>query len=151
VVGKAATSLRPSIAKGGIATDFAPERDLTLSSLDLPRDHRKAYVAAPPAMSTAPQEAAGPAPAPVPIRAWPWRQVVMTSGGFTDLVRARTTGHVSAAVALSPLVTRLERIEADLPMNTSFFAQHNFSAPARNVDELRAGLTRALRQGLYCP
>jgi len=26
-------------------------------------------------------------------------------------------------------------------MNTNFFAQHNFSAPARNVDELRAGLS----------
>jgi ribosomal protein S12 methylthiotransferase accessory factor len=39
------------------------------------------------------------------------------------------------------VVTRLERIEADLPMNTNFQAQHNFSAPAQSVDQLRAGLS----------
>jgi ribosomal protein S12 methylthiotransferase accessory factor len=39
------------------------------------------------------------------------------------------------------VVTRLERIEADLPMNTNFFAAHNFSAPAQSVDQLRSGLT----------
>jgi thiazole/oxazole-forming peptide maturase SagD family component len=42
---------------------------------------------------------------------------------------------------LTGVVTRLERIEADLPMNTNYYAAHNFSAPAQNVDELRAGLT----------
>jgi oxazoline/thiazoline synthase len=46
--------------------------------------------------------------------------------------------HVSP---LTGVVTRLERIEADLPMNTNYYAAHNFSTPARNVDELRAGLT----------
>jgi ribosomal protein S12 methylthiotransferase accessory factor len=46
--------------------------------------------------------------------------------------------HVSP---LTGVVTRLERIEADLPMNTNYYAAHNFSAPARNVDQLRAGLT----------
>jgi ribosomal protein S12 methylthiotransferase accessory factor len=46
--------------------------------------------------------------------------------------------HVSP---LTGVVTRLERIEADLPLNTNFYAAHNFSAPARNVDELRAGLS----------
>jgi thiazole/oxazole-forming peptide maturase SagD family component len=39
------------------------------------------------------------------------------------------------------VVTRLERIEADLPMNTNYHASHNFSAPAHNVDQLRAGLS----------
>jgi ribosomal protein S12 methylthiotransferase accessory factor len=39
------------------------------------------------------------------------------------------------------VVTRLERIEADLPMNTNFYAAHNFSAPARNVNQLREGLS----------
>src|SRR6202034_4717397 len=32
-------------------------------------------------------------------------------------------------------------IEADLPLNTNFYAQHNFSAPAFSVAELRAGLS----------
>jgi ribosomal protein S12 methylthiotransferase accessory factor len=39
------------------------------------------------------------------------------------------------------VVTQLERIEANLPMNTNFFAQHNFSAPAWSVDQLRSGLS----------
>ena len=51
---------------------------------------------------------------------------------------ARFKKHVSP---LSGVVTRLERIEADLPLNTNFQAVHNFSAPASNVDELRSGLS----------
>jgi ribosomal protein S12 methylthiotransferase accessory factor len=39
------------------------------------------------------------------------------------------------------VLTRLERIEADLPLNTNYHAAHNFSAPAENVDQLRAGLS----------
>ena len=46
--------------------------------------------------------------------------------------------HVSP---LTGVVRKLERIEADLPMNTNFFAQHNFSAPAMSVDQLRSGLS----------
>src|ERR1700683_5109621 len=33
------------------------------------------------------------------------------------------------------------RVKADLPLNTNFYAQHNFSAPAFSVAELRAGLS----------
>jgi len=39
------------------------------------------------------------------------------------------------------VVSRLERIEADLPLNTNYYAAHNFSAPAKTVNELRAGLS----------
>jgi ribosomal protein S12 methylthiotransferase accessory factor len=38
-------------------------------------------------------------------------------------------------------------MESSLPMNTSFFASHNFSAPAANVDELRSGLQNGLSFG----
>src|SRR5258707_13739641 len=66
----------------------------------------------------------------------------MTSGGYRT-VSSRTTvarfrKHVSP---LTGVVTRLERIEADLPLNTNFYAAHNFSAPAQSVDQLRSGLT----------
>ena len=30
--------------------------------------------------------------------------------------------------------------KADLPLNTSYYAKHNFSAPRQNVHELRGGL-----------
>jgi ribosomal protein S12 methylthiotransferase accessory factor len=38
------------------------------------------------------------------------------------------------------VVKKLERIQVDLPLNTNYFAQHNFSAPAQSLDQLRAGL-----------
>jgi ribosomal protein S12 methylthiotransferase accessory factor len=66
----------------------------------------------------------------------------MTSGGYRTVSSratvARNRKHVSP---LTGVVTRLERMDVDLPMNTNFYAQHNFSAPAQNVDQLRAGLT----------
>jgi ribosomal protein S12 methylthiotransferase accessory factor len=65
----------------------------------------------------------------------------MTSGGYRSVSSratvARNRRHVSP---LTGVVSRLERIEADLPLNTNYFAGHNFSAPAMSVDELRAGL-----------
>jgi bacteriocin biosynthesis cyclodehydratase domain-containing protein len=83
-----------------------------------------------------------PRRAPQPIENGPSAKLVMTSGGYRS-VPSRTTvarfrKHVSP---LTGVVKRLEPIEADLPMNTNFFAQHNFSAPAMSVDQLRSGLT----------
>ena len=66
----------------------------------------------------------------------------MTSGGYRTVspraTVARFRRHVSP---LTGVVSLLERIDADLPMNTNYHAAHNFSAPARTVDELRAGLS----------
>ena len=66
----------------------------------------------------------------------------MTSGGYRTVspraTVARFRKHVSP---LTGVVSRLERIEADLPMNTNFHAAHNFSGPAMTVEELRAGLS----------
>jgi ribosomal protein S12 methylthiotransferase accessory factor len=77
-----------------------------------------------------------------PIELAEGRKLVMTSGGYRTVTSrdtvARFRKHVSP---LTGVVTRLERIVADLPMNTNFFAQHNFSAPAGNVDQLRSGLS----------
>src|ERR1700761_743812 len=79
------------------------------------------------------------APKPVEINAG--TRLIMTSGGYRS-VSSRTTvarnrKHVSA---LTGVVTRLEKMDGDLPLNTNFFAQHNFSAPAQSIDELRSGL-----------
>ena len=83
-----------------------------------------------------------PRRAPQPIDIASGTKLIMTSGGYRS-VSSRTTvsryrKHVSP---LTGVVTKLERIEADLPMNTNFFAQHNFSAPAMSVDQLRSGLS----------
>jgi ribosomal protein S12 methylthiotransferase accessory factor len=42
---------------------------------------------------------------------------------------------------LTGVVSRLERIQADLPLNTNYYATHNFSGPSETVHELRAGLS----------
>jgi ribosomal protein S12 methylthiotransferase accessory factor len=83
-----------------------------------------------------------PRRAPQPIEITGGAKLVMTSGGYRS-VSARTTvaRHRKHVSALTGVVTKLERIEADLPMNTNFFAKHNFSAPAQNVDQLRNGLS----------
>ena len=67
----------------------------------------------------------------------------MTSGGYRTVSSRATTARFRKHVSpLTGVVSRLERIEADLPLNTNYYATHNFSAPAATVDELRAGLSR---------
>ncbi len=83
-----------------------------------------------------------PKRAPVPIEFDDSGRLVMTSGGYRSVspraTVARFRKHVSP---LTGVVSRLERIDADLPLNTNFYAVHNFSAPAHTVHELRMGLS----------
>jgi bacteriocin biosynthesis cyclodehydratase domain-containing protein len=101
------------------------------------------YVAARPQCPTCGQKKLqNPRRAPQPIVLGDGAKLIMTSGGYrtvsSRVTVARFGKHVSP---LTGVVTRLERIDADLPMNTNFFAQHNFSAPAQNIDQLRSGLS----------
>jgi bacteriocin biosynthesis cyclodehydratase domain-containing protein len=83
-----------------------------------------------------------PRRAPQPIVIGPSAKLIMTSGGYRTVSSRATVSHFRKHVSpLTGVVKRLERIEADLPMNTNFFAQHNFSAPAMSVDQLRSGLS----------
>src|SRR6266403_1377165 len=127
-----------------IATGFRSELNDHIISHDLLGSSIvKHYVAARPQCPTCgSKKLRNPRRAPVPIELGPGAKLIMTSGGCRT-VSARATvkrfrKHVSP---LTGVVTRLERIEADLPLNTNFYAAHNFSAPARNVDELREGLS----------
>src|SRR5216683_7541097 len=131
------------IAKA-IASGFRTDLSNHVASFDLMgATIAKHYVAHRPQCPTCgSKKLQNPSRAPQPIELAEGNKLIMTSGGYRT-VSSRTTvarfrKHVSP---LTGVVTRLERIEADLPMNTNFFAQHNFSAPARNVDELRSGLS----------
>ena len=68
-----------------------------------------------------------------PIELGAGGKLVMTSGGYRTVsprdTVARFRKHVSP---LTGVVSALERIEADMPMNTNYYAAHNFSAPATN-------------------
>jgi oxazoline/thiazoline synthase len=69
-------------------------------------------------------------------------KLVMTSGGYRSVASrdtvARFRRHVSP---LTGVVSRLDRIDADLPLNTNYYARHNFAGKSQNVHELRAGLS----------
>jgi bacteriocin biosynthesis cyclodehydratase domain-containing protein len=127
-----------------IATDFRTELNDHIISHDLLGSSIvKHYVAARPQCPTCGRKKLrNPRRAPVPIELGPGAHLIMTSGGYRTVSSRATVAHFRKHVSpLTGVVTRLERIEADLPMNTNFYAAHNFSAPAQNVDELRAGLS----------
>ena len=66
----------------------------------------------------------------------------MTSGGYRAVSSAATVARYRKHVSpLTGVVSRLERIEADLPLNTNYFATHNFAARPETVGELKAGLS----------
>jgi bacteriocin biosynthesis cyclodehydratase domain-containing protein len=127
-----------------IATGFRTELNDHIISHDLlGASTAKHYVSTRPQCPTCgDKKLRNPRRAPQPIEISGGTKLVMTSGGYRT-VSARSTvarfrKHVSP---LTGVVTKLERIEADLPMNTNFHAKHNFSAPAHTVDQLRSGLS----------
>jgi oxazoline/thiazoline synthase len=131
------------IAKA-IATGFHTDLNDHIISLDLMGSTiARHYVAARPQCRECGQKKLrDPRRAPVPIALAAGDKLVMTSGGYRSVSSRATVSrfrkHVSA---LTGVVSRLERVEADLPLNTNYYASHNFSAPATTVDELRAGLS----------
>jgi oxazoline/thiazoline synthase len=127
-----------------IATGFRTELNNHIISHDLlGASLVKHYVAARPQCPTCgSKKLRDPRRAPSPIEISGGAKLVMTSGGYRSVSsRATVEKHRKHVSPLTGVVTKLERIEADLPMNTNYFAKHNFSAPAQNVDQLRAGLS----------
>ena len=130
------------IAKA-IATDFRTDLRDHVVSLDLSgATVVKHYV------STRPQcpacgrkELRDPGRTPVPLELGPGGKLVMTSGGYRTVSSRATVARYRKHVSpLCGVVSRLDRVEADIPLNTNFYATHNYSAPAETVNELRAGL-----------
>ena len=143
-VGRGAIELAAVEIAKAIATDFRTDLRDHILSLDLMgATVVKHHVAARPQCPVCgSKKLRDPNRAPLPVKLGAGAKLVMTSGGYRT-VSSRTTvdrfrKHVSA---LTGVVSRLERIDADVPMNTNYYAGHNFSAPARTVDELRAALS----------
>jgi oxazoline/thiazoline synthase len=130
------------IAKA-IATEFRTDLSDHIVSLDLSgATITKHYVAARPQCPVCGQrKLRDPRRAPKPIELGDGSKLIMTSGGYRTVSSRATTARFRRHVSpLTGVVSRLERIDADLPLNTNYFAVHNFSAPARTVHQLRAGL-----------
>jgi ribosomal protein S12 methylthiotransferase accessory factor len=131
------------IAKA-IATGFRTELNDHIISHDLLGSNiARHYVAARPQCPTCgSKKLQNPRRAPAPIELGSGAKLIMTSGGYRTVSSRATVARFRTHVSpLTGVVTRLDRIEADLPMNTNYYAAHNFSAPAQTVDRLRAGLT----------
>ena len=131
------------IAKA-IATDFRTELRDHIVSLDLLGSTIvKHYVAArPQCPSCGRKKLRDPSRAPVPVELGAGSKLVMTSGGYRTVSPGATVARFRKHVSpLTGVVSRLERIEADLPLNTNYYATHNFSVPAATANELRAGLS----------
>jgi bacteriocin biosynthesis cyclodehydratase domain-containing protein len=82
-----------------------------------------------------------PARAPLPIRLRAGGKHFITSSGYRAIppveTLARFRKHVSP---LTGVVSRLERINREQPLDSSFIARHSFSPRAETVDALQAGL-----------
>jgi len=82
-----------------------------------------------------------PKRAPEPVVLGPGAKLIMTSGGYRTVSSRATVARFRKHVSpLTGVVSRLERIDADLPLNTNYYAAHKFSGPARTINELRRGL-----------
>lgn len=131
------------IAKA-IASGFRTDLRDHIASFDLTgASIAKHYVAKrPQCPSCGSKKLQNPRRAAAPIETAVGRKLIMTSGGYRTVTSRATVARFRKHVSpLTGVVSRLERIEVDLPMNTNFFAYHNFSAPAWNVDQLRSGLS----------
>jgi len=131
------------IAKA-IATDFRTDLHDHLISLDLLGSTIvKHYVAARPQCPTCGRkELRDPGRAPVPVELGAGGKLIMTSGGYRAVSPAATVARFRKHVSLlTGVVSRLQRIEADLPLNTNYLATHNFSPHPETVHELKAGLS----------
>jgi ribosomal protein S12 methylthiotransferase accessory factor len=131
------------IAKA-IATGFRTDLRDHIVSLDLLGSTVvKHHVAARPQCPVCGRkELRDPGRAPAPIELGVGGKLIMTSGGYRTVSSRATVARFRKHVSpLTGVLSRLERIEADLPLNTNWHATHNFSAPAQSVHELRAGLS----------
>src|ERR1700704_5339886 len=143
-VGQGAIQFAALEVAKAIATGFRTELNDHIISHDLlGASIVKHYVAARPQCPTCGRKKLrDPRRKPLPIALGSGAKLVITSGGYRTMSSRATVARFRKHVSpLTGVVTRLERIEADLPMNTNYHATHNFSAPAQNVDELRAGLS----------
>jgi oxazoline/thiazoline synthase len=142
-IGQSAVQLASVEIAKAIATDFRTELSDHIISLDLSGSTiAKHHVAArPQCPACGRKELRDPRREPKPIELAAGGKLIMTSGGYRTLSSRATVARFRKYVSpLTGVVSRLERIEADLPLNTNFHATHNFSPPAETVADLRAGL-----------
>ena len=143
-VGQSGIALAAVEIAKAIATGFRTDLSDHIISLDLTgATIAKHYVPARPQCPTCGRKKlSDPRRRPQPIALDAGGKLVMTSGGYRSVMPRTTVSRFRRHVSpLTGVVSRLEPIAADLPLNTNYYAAHNFSAPAQSVQELKAGLS----------
>jgi ribosomal protein S12 methylthiotransferase accessory factor len=143
-LGQSGTQLAAVEIAKAIATGFRTDLSDHIVSLDLSgATIVKHYVGArPQCPSCGRKKLRDPRRAPVPIELGSGGKLVMTSGGFRSVMPRQTVARFRKLVSpLTGVVSRLEPMDPDAPLNTNYYAAHNFSAPATTVEQLRAGLS----------
>src|SRR5215218_303051 len=144
MVGQSAVQLAAVEIAKAIATGFRTDLRNHVISLDLMGSTiaRHYVTTRPQCPACGRDELRNPSRAPVPVELGESGKLVMTSGGYRTVSPATTLARFRKHVSpLTGVVTRLERMEADLALNASYVASHNFSPRPNSVDELRAGLS----------
>jgi ribosomal protein S12 methylthiotransferase accessory factor len=144
VVGPGAVQLAAVEIAKAIATGFRTDLRDHVVSLDLMGSNvARHYVSKRPQCPVCGSaELRNPGRAPAPITLQTGSKLMMTSGGYRAVspraTVARFRKHVSP---LTGVVSRLERVDADVPLNTNYLAKHNFAPRPETIDELRSGLS----------
>src|SRR3984957_457721 len=144
VVGQGAVQLAAVEIAKAIATGFRTDLRDHVVSLDLMGSSLVRHY-----VTTRPQcpvcgraDLRDPGRAPAPIALNPGGKLVMTSGGYRAVSPRATVAKFRKHVSpLTGVVSRLERVDADVPLNTNYIAKHNFAPRPETIDELRSGLT----------
>jgi oxazoline/thiazoline synthase len=143
-LGQSAIQLAAVEIAKAIATDFRTQLGDQIISLDLLGSTIvKHHVATrPQCPSCGRKKLRDPRRAPAPVALGAGGKVVTTSGGYRSVSSSATVARFRRHVSpLTGVVSRLERLLADLPLATNYHAKHNFSGPSETVHELRAGLS----------
>lgn len=143
VLGQSAIGLAAVEIGKAIASGFRTDLHHHVVSLDLLGSTvaRHFVPARPQCPSCGGEELHDPARAPTPIELRAGGKLVMTSGGYRSMAPAETVARFRKHVSpLTGVVSRLERIESEQPLDFSFLARHNFSPCPRTVDALQSGL-----------
>jgi bacteriocin biosynthesis cyclodehydratase domain-containing protein len=142
-LGQSAVQLAAVEIAKAFASDFRTDLSSNVVSFDLLGSTivRHHVAARPQCPACGSETTRDPNRAPMPIVLATGGKPVMTSGGYRTVSSRATVARFRKHVSpLTGVVSRLERIEADLPLNTNYIARHNFSAPTKSVYELRGGL-----------
>ena len=134
-IGLAATEIAKAIASG-----FRTDLQHHVVSLDLLSSMvvRHHVAARPQCPSCGSKEARDPGRPPLPTRLHVGGKAVMTSGGYRSVAPAETIARFRKHVSpLTGIVSQLERIKSEQPLDFNFLAKHSFSPRPEAVNALQ--------------